>query len=111
MTLEIPDPCALLGGSPDQFGPIYLPYVVVLHVPEWIVGADHGSVRAEQQQKASEFPVDEFVGRESWLASDAPADGPQGEQWLVRSALASVPPDVQLLELLKEMGGQDSVLR
>ena len=106
--LEVPDPSAFLGSGPNACGSVHFPDAIVLHVPEGIVGADPGSVRAEEDQEAFKLTVDELVGYESGFASDTPADGPEGKQWLVRGAFASVPPDVQLLEALQEIIRQDS---
>ena len=60
---------------------------------------------AEVLEKRAEGPVRVAVRREPRFAAQAPADGPQGEQGLVRGALSAGTPHLERFELGEELLG------
>ena len=95
---QIPFLCITLACDRDTRGVWYLPQLIVPHAPKGIFGMHGLATRPKTAKQAGEFPVDNVIGDESRLATDAASDCPQRQQGLVRRPLAVCVPYPQQTE-------------
>ena len=94
--------CVSLRRGGHLVGILDLPQAVVTKSPERVLGVHARSVRAEVSKQRREAAVGFREGCEARFSREAPSDGPQGEEGLVRSALVPCAPHLEVLEHCEE---------